>query len=203
MIAQTGVGVNQARTSADPFSEIIVFTADGNGNLVIPVDDFNQDGTPYTLPPSTSLTGTYSISSDGTGSLSFNGSNYTITMIDDSHFYVIEQDAFATASGFGEKQDTTAFTAAPSGNFVFKAHNLSLPVLVSEGSPSAAAPSTAPRIFSRGGVLSSPRAIAALVLHKPARLEWSRHVRTERWHFFQLLRRELQQVPLHVEYWLA
>ena len=122
VIAQTGIGINQALTSADPFSETIVFSADGNGNLSIPVDDFNQDATQYTL--TSTLTGTYSISSDGTGSLSFNNSNYEITMIDDSHFYVIEQDTFATASGFGEKQDTTAFTAAPSGNFVFKAHNL-------------------------------------------------------------------------------
>ena len=30
----------------------------------------------------------------------------------------------APASGFGEKQDTTQFTAAPSGTFVFKAHDL-------------------------------------------------------------------------------
>ena len=126
VIAQTGIGAVQPSVGigAAPFSEAIVFTADGNGNLTIPVDDFNQSATAYTLP--SSLTGTYSLGSDGTGSLSFNGSNYAITMIDDSHFYVIEQDAFATASGFGEKQDTTAFTAAPSGNFVFKAHNLSV-----------------------------------------------------------------------------
>ena len=122
VISQTGIGINQALTSNDPFSETIVFTADGGGHLTIPVDDFNQDGTPYGL--TSSLTGTYSIASDGTGSLLFNSSNYAITMIDDSHFYVIEQDTFATAAGFGEKQDTTAFTAAPSGTFVFKAHNL-------------------------------------------------------------------------------
>jgi hypothetical protein len=122
VISQTGIGINQALTSNAPFSETIVFTADGGGHLTIPVDDFNQGGTPYSL--TSSLTGTYSIASDGTGSLLFNSSNYAITMIDDSHFYVIEQDTFATASGFGEKQDSTAFTAAPSGTFVFKAHNL-------------------------------------------------------------------------------
>jgi hypothetical protein len=124
VITQTGIGLNQALTSNDPFSETIVFTADGNGHLTVPVDDFNQDGIAYTVPPQSPLNGTYSISSDGTGSLFFNSSNYAITMIDDSHFYVIEQDTFATASGFGEKQDTTAFTAAPSGTFVFKAHDL-------------------------------------------------------------------------------
>ncbi len=122
VIAQTGVGVNQAGTSADPFSETIVFTADGSGKLNVTVDDFDQVGGPFTL--SSSENGTYTMASDGTGSLSFGGSNYAITMIDDSHFYVIEQDFFATASGLGEKQDTAAFTAAPSGVFVFKAHEI-------------------------------------------------------------------------------
>ncbi len=122
VIAQTGIGINQTLTSNDPFSETVVFSADGSGHLTVPVDDFNQDGTAYGL--TSPLAGTYSISSDGTGSLFYNNSTYAITMIDDSHFYVIEQDTFATCSGFGEKQDTTAFTAAPSGTFVFKAHNL-------------------------------------------------------------------------------
>ncbi len=125
VISQTGVGVNQAGTGVNAFSETIVFTADGNGKLNITVDDFDQVGGPFTL--SGPLTGTYGISSDGTGFLIFNfntTTNYAITMIDDSHFYVIEQDFFATASGLGEKQDTTAFTAAPSGSFVFKAHEI-------------------------------------------------------------------------------
>jgi hypothetical protein len=47
-------------------------------------------------------------------------------MIDDSHFYVMEQDSGATSSGYGELQDTTAFTAPPTGQFVFKSHNLNL-----------------------------------------------------------------------------
>jgi hypothetical protein len=124
VISQTGIGVNQAGTGVNPFSETIVFTADGSRNVTVTVDDFDQVGGPFTL--SSSETGTYSVASDGTGSLSFGGSNYPITMIDDSHFYIIEQDLFATASGLGEKQDTTAFTAAPSGTFVFKAHNLGI-----------------------------------------------------------------------------
>src|ERR1019366_9231483 len=59
VISQTGIGINQALTSNDPFSEAIVFTTDGGGHLTIPVDDFNQDGTPYGL--TSSLTGTYII----------------------------------------------------------------------------------------------------------------------------------------------
>src|SRR5260370_1751920 len=125
VMSQTGVGVNQQGTASDPFSETIVFTADGNGKLNITVDDFDQVGGPFTL--SGPLTGTYGISSDGTGFLVFNfntTTNYAITMIDDSHFYIIEQDFFATASGFGEKQDTNALTSAPSGGFVFHAHEI-------------------------------------------------------------------------------
>jgi len=122
VMRQTGTGVNQAGTSADPFSETTVFTADGKGNLNILVDDFDQDGAQ--LVPTLPEAGTYGIAKDGEGFLSFGGSNYAITLIDDSHFYLIEQDSFATSSGYGQLQDTTAFTAAPSGAFVFKAHNL-------------------------------------------------------------------------------
>jgi len=121
VVAQTGFGVTQAQ-GLDFFSETFIFTADGNGHLTVNVDDFDQAGGPFALP--NPVTGSYGIGRDGTGFLSFNGSNYAITMIDNSHFNVIEQDVFATASGFGEKQDTTAFAAPPSGTFVFKAHDL-------------------------------------------------------------------------------
>jgi uncharacterized Zn-binding protein involved in type VI secretion len=127
VISQTGIGIEQPQigNAIAPFSETIVFTADGSGNLNVTVDDFDQVGGPYNLQ--SSVTGTYSIASDGTGSLNIGGSNgfnYAITMIDDKHFYIIEQDLFQTASGFGEMQDKTAFTAAPSGPFIFKAHEV-------------------------------------------------------------------------------
>ena len=121
VIAQTGTGVNTAGTSADPFSETLVVTADGAGNLKVTVDDFNQDGQ-FLNPPALPESGTYIISSDGTGSITVGGSSYAITMIDDGHFYVMQQDSGATSSGYGELQDTTAFTSAPSGPYVFKAH---------------------------------------------------------------------------------
>lgn len=127
VISQTGIGVNQQGTGVDPFSETIVFTADGNGHLTVAVDDFNQTNT---LFQDSNLTGAYAISKDGTGAVQINVNgtlqNYAITMIDDNHFYIIQQDLFATASGIGEKQDSTAFAAVPSGNFVFKAHDLSI-----------------------------------------------------------------------------
>lgn len=122
VIAHTGTAVNQSGTSADPFSETLVFTADGAGNLSVTVDDFDQDG--QFLNPTLPETGTYAISSDGTGSINVGGASYAITMIDDGHFYLMEQDGGATSSGYGELQDTTAFTAPPSGNFVFKSHRV-------------------------------------------------------------------------------
>jgi hypothetical protein len=166
VITQTGIGVNQQLTASDPFSETIVFTADGNRNLNITVDDFDQVGGPFTNPP---LTGTYSISPDGTGSLSFNGSHYAITMIDDNHFYVIQQDKFATASGFGEKQDTTAFSAAPSGTFVFRAHDLIFVSLVVSSSSRVGRVTITNGAISGTedlltlGLLSSPESIASTV----------------------------------------
>jgi hypothetical protein len=122
VMAHTGTAVNQSGTSADPFSETLVFTADGAGNLTVTVDDFDQDG--QFLNPTLPESGTYAISSDGTGSISVGGASYAITMIDDGHFYVMEQDGGATSSGYGELQDTSAFTAPPSGNFVFKSHRV-------------------------------------------------------------------------------
>jgi hypothetical protein len=163
VIVQTGIGVNQAGTSSDPFSETIVFTADGSGRLNITVDDFDQTGGPFGL--SSPLTGSYNIGSDGTGSLIFNfntPTNYAITMIDDNHFYVIEQDLFATASGFGEKQDTTAFTAAPSGTFVFKAHDIDTSSRVGGVTITGGALSGTEDLLSLGSV-SSSKAIATTV----------------------------------------
>jgi hypothetical protein len=127
VIAQTGTAFNSQGTALQPFSETIVFTADGKGNLNITADDGDQGGATFAL--TSAVSGLYSISSDGTGALQINYSstsqaNYAITMIDDSHFYVIEQDTGATSSGLGEIQNKAAFTAPPSGSFVFKAHNI-------------------------------------------------------------------------------
>ena len=45
VISQTGVGVEQPPgTAIAPFSETIIFTADGNGKLTATVDDFDQVG---------------------------------------------------------------------------------------------------------------------------------------------------------------
>jgi hypothetical protein len=164
VVAQTGVGVNQAGTGVNPFSETIIFTADGSGKLTATCDDFDQVGGPYG-GCSASVAGTYSIASDGTGSMNIGGSNgfnYAITMIDDKHFYIIEQDVFETASGFGEMQDTTAFTAAPSGAFVFKAHEIDTSSRVG-GITITAGAIAGTEDFLSLGLLSTSQAIATSV----------------------------------------
>ncbi len=165
VMKQTGTAVNQSVTSADPFSETTVFTADGKGTLNVLEDDFNQDGQQY-APGSGS--GTYGIAKDGTGFLSFGGSNYAITLIDDSHFYLIEEDSFATSSGYGQMQDTTAFTAAPSGTFVFKAHNVSTSARVGQITITAGAISGTEDFLIPGSLLQNQTVTSAVAMSVPS-----------------------------------
>ncbi len=51
-----------------PYREAGVFTANGNGGITSATDDFSEGSTVLT----TISTGSYAISNDGTGSLSFN-----------------------------------------------------------------------------------------------------------------------------------
>ena len=201
VISQTGIGVVQpsAGNGVAPFSETIVFTADGNGDITVTVDDFDQVGGPFTLCHSSDRQLQHR--SDGTGSLYFNSSNYAITMIDDSHFYIIEQDLFATASGFGEKQDTTAFTAAPSGTFVFKAHDLETSSRVGGITISCGAISGTEDLLSLG-LLSIESPIATSVAMTAPDTQRSRHIYSDRRQFVQLLRCEFGQVLSHVEFHL-
>jgi hypothetical protein len=124
VVSLTGIGSDQCG-SVSAFSESIVFTADGKGGLSVAVDDFDQCGISFQLNPAP-ISGAYSINKNGTGVLTFNSSTYGITMMDDSHFHVIQGDFFATASGSGEKQDKSSFAAIPTQTFVFQGHNLGI-----------------------------------------------------------------------------
>ena len=108
-----------------PFREAGTFTADGNGNITSGQDDFVQGGAPF----STAVTGTYSLNNDGTGFVTLNLSGGSIslgvTLIDDTKLYLIEADSFANGAGMAERQDSTAFSAAPSGTFAFRVHSSS------------------------------------------------------------------------------
>lgn len=108
------------------FVEGGVFTADGKGNLTSITDDFIEN---FQAGLNNQATGTYNIHSDGSGDLTFNFSGngtamYHITLSDDSHFYMEEDEGFNTSAGSGEKQDTSMFGALPSGTFVMQTHDL-------------------------------------------------------------------------------
>ncbi len=108
------------------FVEGGVFTADGNGNLTSITDDFIEN---FQAGLNTQATGTYTIRSDGSGDLTFNlggggVAQYHITLSDDSHFYMEEDEGFNTSAGSGEKQDTSTFGTVPSGTFVVQTHDL-------------------------------------------------------------------------------
>src|SRR6266496_638684 len=144
-----GVGTPDLRNTFF-FVEGGVFTADGNGNLTAITDDFIENLTPGL---NNQATGFYSINKDGSGDLQFNFSNapaqYHITLRDESHFYMEEDEGFNTSSGSGEKQDTTKFAAVPSGAFVLQTHDL-----LSVNSKVGITTWTAGKISGTGDVLS-------------------------------------------------
>ena len=100
-----------------------MFTANGNGNYHQRDRRFFR-GHGFSPPVST---GSYAISNDGTGSLSFNNAlgtiNLAVTMVSASKVYLVEGDQALNAGGLAEKQDLTAIAAAPSGTFVFREHD--------------------------------------------------------------------------------
>ena len=115
--------------SGAPFREAGMFVADGNGNITSGKDDFAAN---TTVSP-TSSTGTYHVNSNGIGTLTLNFSDgtsaaYQLTLSSSSQFYMIEADSTPgvglVASGSGQKQDTTVFSAIPSGTFVLRMHSI-------------------------------------------------------------------------------
>jgi hypothetical protein len=104
-----------------PYREIGVFNADGNGVITRATDDFSEGS----LVMNTVSRGTYTISSDGTGRLTFNNALGTIqlavTLVSSSKVYLVEGDTVLNAGGLAEKQLSTA---APSGTFVFREHDV-------------------------------------------------------------------------------
>jgi hypothetical protein len=106
------------------YREAGVFTANGNGVITSASDDFAEGNTFL----STNSTGTYAISNDGTGSLSFNNAlgpiNLAVTLVSSSKVYLVEGDRVLNAGGLAEKQDLTSIAAAPTGTFVFREHDI-------------------------------------------------------------------------------
>ncbi len=99
--------------------------ADGNGNITAGAWDLNIGGSDTAI---TSLTGTYSVATDGKVSLNLNnGSNsdtYLIMLTNTTGGYIVSTDAAWALSGVVEQQNAAAIAAQPSGNYVFQASGL-------------------------------------------------------------------------------
>ncbi|HST11938.1 MAG TPA: hypothetical protein VLL05_16290 [Terriglobales bacterium] len=116
----------------ETYTETLVMTADGSGNLT-GVEDFNSSLPASGFTPGTAFTGIYQLGKDGNGSMQINFTspasgqiNLSFTLVSTSKFYVAEADAFsnfsANAAGVGMKQDATAVTNTPAGTFVTRVH---------------------------------------------------------------------------------
>jgi hypothetical protein len=106
-----------------PYREMGILNANGSGVITSGTDNFAQNGGVTT----TSTSGTYSIASDGTGTIVINGTfvgtiTLAATLVSTSKVYLIEQDA-ANSAGIAEKQTSTTL---PSATFAFKLHNVSI-----------------------------------------------------------------------------
>lgn len=109
-----------------PFSEAGVFTADGNGHVTGGIDDFNQGGN----FASNAITGTYTLTPDGSGQITFTLTNvappntfqFTFALVNTRQMYITEADSFANGSGFADLQTPSAVSATPSGTFAFRVH---------------------------------------------------------------------------------
>lgn len=106
-----------------PYQEAGNFVADGNGNITGGTDDFVQSST----LTSSKITGTYTVSSNGNATMSFQVSRGSVeialSLISSSSFYLIEYDSFGSGSGEALQQTPSAFSSTPSGTFVFRLHS--------------------------------------------------------------------------------
>ena len=106
--------------SGAAYREAGVFTADGTGKITGGVDDSS------TNIAGTGVTGTYTVSPDGTGFISMSTSvgqiTLAITLASSSRVDLIENDTSLNAAGTAELQDPQATGSTPSGTFVFHLH---------------------------------------------------------------------------------
>ena len=121
----TGFDLN----TGNPYTRAGAFTANGGGIITGGTDDFTEGA----LATST-ISGSYSISNDGTGTLVLTFPTGTVqwalTLQSSSKVYLIETSADPAGnptpfSGYGvaELQNAAAFAGPPSGTFVFRNHS--------------------------------------------------------------------------------
>jgi len=120
--------------SNSPYREAGVITADGAGHITGGIDAFSSTAlTAGPIQSSASVTGTYTIASDGTGQIGLGATGLgtfagvsqitlSITLASTSNADLMEADVFASGAGTAELQDPAAISAAPNGTFVFRLH---------------------------------------------------------------------------------
>lgn len=122
-----------ADANNNPYHEAGVITADGSGHITAGIDAFSSKAFTGVPTQSTSVTGTYTIASDGTGQIILSSTglaaaagsaqiSLAVTLASSSKAELMEADVFAEGAGTAELQDATAITTAPSGTFVFRLH---------------------------------------------------------------------------------
>jgi hypothetical protein len=112
-----------------PYRETGVITADGSGNITGGTDAFRSTAVSG-APIQNSVTGTYTIASDGTGQMLLNSTalgsgspiSLAVTLASTSKAALMEADVFASGGGTAELQDPAAISAAPDGTFAFRLH---------------------------------------------------------------------------------
>jgi hypothetical protein len=116
--ASTGVAV--------PFARIGSFTADGQGNITAGVEDVNLNFAQQGSPRIAFTSGTYSISSDGRGTLTLNNSTgslkFSIALTSGTSGYLVfmPSDGLSTGSGSFVKQNTASFSLpGVAGSYAF------------------------------------------------------------------------------------
>jgi len=111
----------RANQQGVPYREAGVFIADGNQNITGGTDDF-QEGNLSSNP----ISGSYSISNDGTGQIILNTTSATlafaVTMVSSSKVYLVAGNPVLNSSGTAELQDPSVISAAPNGTFTFRTH---------------------------------------------------------------------------------
>jgi len=103
------------------FTRVGSFTADGNGNITIGLEDINVCQGTAILE---FTTGRYSIGGDGRGTLQLTNStgttSYSIALSSTAEGLIVQTDVDATASGSFQRQNTAAFSnTAIAGGYVF------------------------------------------------------------------------------------
>ena len=115
-----------ACASASVIQAVGIFKADGNGNVTNGSLDLNIGGA-YNGAPLT-LSGTYSVNSDGTATVSVNDTvatdAFVITLANTTSGYIVSNDGQWALSGTIAKQSTSAIAAAPTAKYVFRAGGL-------------------------------------------------------------------------------